>query len=595
MVATPDPLTTVLPIAAGTASTITALANGGFAVAYLSGTTVFAQIYTSSGQKFGGPITVGTGALNARDAVPEIVAARDGGFSVFWTVNSLGDLPLVGKRYGALGAPIGQQFTVAPDAFTPDAVQLSDGSTAVVYLDDRISDSAMVSRYSASDIKIGADTQVSGTGAASFPVVTALSSGGFIVAWDEFGENFVRYQLFSANGTKVGPVRSADISASFHLGEFNKLDFTTLSNGNVVLVARSTEITAQIITPAGTPLNVIAVNATTVGTQSEVSVTALRDGGFVVTWTDENTGGPIVGQRFGASGVKIGAEFQIQQSGGESLSDIALLPDGRFVVSFESGNNVHTQIFHTFDSLITRGAANDFVPGTAIADLIFAGGGNDNINGLAGNDSIHGEAGNDFINGGLGADIMLGGAGNDVYLVDNAGDRIFEGTGGGTDRVISNVSHVLANNVEHLTLTGAAAINGTGNALTNVITGNAGSNVLAGGAGHDFLTGGVGADHFLFNTALSAATNIDRITDFNAPADTIRLENAIFTMLTAGALAGSAFVRAAASLDAQDRIIYNPATGALSYDADGLGGAAAIRFATLAPNLNVSAADFLVV
>jgi len=77
---------------------------------------------------------------------------------------------------------------------------------------------------------------------------------------------------------------------------------------------------------------------------------------------------------------------------------------------------------------------------------------------------------------------------------------------------------------------GSGAINGTGNALNNVIIGNAKANVLTGGAGIDTETGGAGSDFFVFNAPLSAA-NRDIITDFSHVADTFRLENAVMTKL----------------------------------------------------------------
>ena len=73
---------------------------------------------------------------------------------------------------------------------------------------------------------------------------------------------------------------------------------------------------------------------------------------------------------------------------------------------------------------------------------------------------------------------MAGGLGNDIYVVDNVGDVVTEADNAGTDTVRSSITYTLGANVENLTLTGAAAINGTGNALANIITGNGAANIL---------------------------------------------------------------------------------------------------------------------
>jgi Ca2+-binding RTX toxin-like protein len=96
--------------------------------------------------------------------------------------------------------------------------------------------------------------------------------------------------------------------------------------------------------------------------------------------------------------------------------------------------------------------------------------------------------------------ILHEGLSNDTYTVTHTSDRIIEVPDGGTDRVLASVSYTLGANVENLTLTGAAAINGTGNALGNVIVGNGAANVLHGGAGNDALSSGGGADTMVGGT-----------------------------------------------------------------------------------------------
>ena len=116
-----------------------------------------------------------------------------------------------------------------------------------------------------------------------------------------------------------------------------------------------------------------------------------------------------------------------------------------------------------------------------------------------------------------------------------------------------------------------------------------------GGLGNDCLDGGTGTDQFIFSAALGAA-NVDTIQSYVAFDDVIVLDRTVFTAFTAaGALSASAFNTGTSASDADDRIIYNAGTGALLYDADGVGGTAAVQFATLtgAPALNNT--EFLII
>ncbi len=102
--------------------------------------------------------------------------------------------------------------------------------------------------------------------------------------------------------------------------------------------------------------------------------------------------------------------------------------------------------------------------------------------------------GNDYLAGTAGADSLAGLQGHDEYIVNHSGDVIVEGLFEGIDTVYASVSHSLSENVETLTLTGAAAIDGSGNDGPNTINGNQSDNRLSGGGGNDTLYGGAGSD-----------------------------------------------------------------------------------------------------
>jgi Ca2+-binding RTX toxin-like protein len=176
--------------------------------------------------------------------------------------------------------------------------------------------------------------------------------------------------------------------------------------------------------------------------------------------------------------------------------------------------------------------------------------GNDTLTGTSGNDKFDGLAGNDTIDGNTGADTMIGGLGNDVYFVDDGNDVVTETSAlkSGIDTVNSSISYTLGDNLENLTLLGTEAINGTGNALKNILTGNAAANSLDGGLGSDRLIGGLGNDSYYIDRAgdvvtetSTSETEIDTVNSSISYLLGANLENLILTGTAALRGKGNAF------------------------------------------------------
>lgn len=290
-----------------------------------------------------------------------------------------------------------------------------------------------------------------------------------------------------------------------------------------------------------------------------------------------------------------------------------------------------TDTLSNFENLFGS-AFNDRLTGSAAANRILGGDGNDTITGGAGTDTLDGGAGSDVYvvtvlgdkvaaeisdTGASGVDELRFTAAANSTLTLLAGDtgleRIAIGTGTGATAVttattVLNVDATAGAN--GLTITGNAGANrlsGTafadrveGGLGNDVLLGGAGSDTLVGGSGNDTLTGGEGADEFLFNFAPNATNNRDRIADFDPTQDVILLSRAVMAGLgtTLGTLSESAF-RSGAGIttagDATDRIIYNSTNGALYYDSDGTGRAAAVQLADLSGLPSLTFEDLLIV
>jgi serralysin len=239
------------------------------------------------------------------------------------------------------------------------------------------------------------------------------------------------------------------------------------------------------------------------------------------------------------------------------------------------------------------------------------------LTGNGSNQIIFGNEGVNALDGGGGADTLRGLGGNDIYLVDS-NDTVVEAAGGGNDRVLATTSYTLPLGAEVELLSaanqaGTAPLTLIGNELPNNIQANEGDNVLAGGGGpdtlfglggsdvlnggpgNDMLIGGAGGDGIVFS-AILAPGHVDTVIGFAPGQDRLFLDDAVFTALATGALPAGAFRTGTAAQDADDRIIYDPATGAVFYDPDGNGTAVAqIQFAVLQGAPAVSVTDFLVI
>jgi Ca2+-binding RTX toxin-like protein len=329
---------------------------------------------------------------------------------------------------------------------------------------------------------------------------------------------------------------------------------------------------------------------TTVNYRTSANVERISTFDIASTAALNLTGNGLANEIIGNAGVNIldgdGGADTMKGLGGDDVYLVDNAGDVAFELAGEGTDIVYATVSYTLGANVERLAVN----GSATTFAI-------NLTGNGLNNELVGNDGVNLLDGGGGADIMTGFGNNDVYVVDNAGDVVNEAAGGGTDIIFTTVSYTLGANVERLGALNPAstnAINFIGNGLANEISGNDGANVLNGGLGADMLIGRAGADAFFFTSALGGG-NIDMIADFAPGVDKLALDDAVFAGLPTGALAAGAFRTGTAAGDADDRIIYDPATGALFFDADGNGAGAQVQFATLSSGLALGAGDFVVV
>jgi uncharacterized protein YebE (UPF0316 family) len=317
---------------------ITTLGNGGFVVVWkddslgvggaggdTSWGAIKAQVFAANGARVGSEILVNTATYQMQD-LPTITTLNNGGFVVAW------------EDWGGDS----NWLAIKAQVFTPSGGRVG------------------------SEIFVNTATD---RGQAD-PTITALNNGGFVVAWEDWSGGIggaggdtswiaIKTQVFAANGARVGSeilVNTATYSDQY------LPTITALNNGGFVVAwadrsegvggaggdSSGEAIKAQIFTANGGRVgSEILVNTTTYSAQQFPIITALNNGGFVVTWEDLSQGvfgsgsdasmGAIKAQVFATNGGKVGGEILVNTATNswKKEATITALNNGGFVVAWE--------------------------------------------------------------------------------------------------------------------------------------------------------------------------------------------------------------------------------------------------------------------
>ena len=431
--------------------TVTALSDGGWLVSWQSwgndGSAygIYQQRYDAAGLKVFGEVLVNT-YTGSNQQYPTVTALKDGGWLVSWQswLQDGSDDGIYQQRYDAAGAKVSGEVLVntykSNSQSSPMVIGLSDGGWLVAwqsYGQDGSSDGIYQQRYDAAGIKMSGEVLVNTykSSSQSAPTMTSLSDGGWLVAWHSSGQDGFGSGIYYGNGIYQQRYDAAGIKVS---GE-------------------------------------VLVNTYTQESQSSPAVTGLSDGGWLVSWHSWGQDGSDSGiyqQRYDASGSKVSNEVLVNTKTSESQSSPAVtdLSDGGWLVSWHSsgqdgsGSGIFQARFAADGSRISRSeqsgiAAPETLTGSANSnDLITDISTGDTALGLAGDDSFV-LASNDFalIDGGGGKDSLTLSSNLDLSALDNAKLKSIEVINLNGKTLALDLSEVL-NLASSLTLKGSGTL-----------------------------------------------------------------------------------------------------------------------------------------
>ncbi len=525
---------------------------------------------------------------------PAVAVLNDGSYVMFWEnqgperIGSTADT-IRGQRFSEEGDAIGAPITIGLLGFSirnPEVTALPDGGYLVSY--DRVFSTGvngvdadidvLAQRFSETGTTVGGtifiDTE--GGNEADAAIATVGGDVAFVYRDAELATGDIEYKLFDFATSSV--IASSNASASAALSqEFADIS-TSKTTGRQLVVALSQEnplsIRASLYESNGAAVVLNAQIATAAGFLNAPTVTALAQGGFVVTWHESVVGGfDIKAQLVNANGAPVGGEIRVSGPSTDLavFPDVAALNNGGFAVVWaeldKTVPNIASLRLRTFDSSGTA-TSDEYAVNTAPifflngstpvghqrqswnvaaleddrlvvsweSDVSFNGtqfnvfsriidprdgivNGTNATESVYGNngiaDTIIAKAGNDYISSLGGNDKVYGGDGNDRMFAGRGDDRMYGGNGN-DEMHGSDGKDILYGGL------GNDRMFGTNGA--DVIRGDGGTDSITGGLDRDLLYGGTGRDRFDFNlVSESLGAGRDLIRDFVRGLDDIDL------------------------------------------------------------------------
>jgi Ca2+-binding RTX toxin-like protein len=487
------------------AFSIDRLAGGGLVIANSLSVTVY--------DADGGQVR----ALTLPGATYSTVAMLpSGGFVAAWRASSGSDFQFRTQTFDAGGNPTSAATTIAQSTGGQVAT-LADGSFVAEWTE--ASASGFVSQFrtvSATNVAQSATASLANSQVAD---MQAIGDGRVLVLYKDVGSNGDSNRFAARIYDPVaGTLTSTDLfSIQPAGGNYESAELTRLASGNFLVtwseIGGYSSIHGQVYSAAG----VAQAQSFLIDHARSSAVSALDDGGFVVTYNSDApvTLGPKdqIAQTFDDNAIPTGNAFFVEHSSsaangaiitGFGTNDIAV------AYSLSSGSLAGPSVLKLLYNTIPGTSAGETLNGTTAGDIIAGFDGDDTLNGLDGDDRLLGGAGADVLNGGNGSDTA-------VYDDSSAGVTVNLGVNAASGGTAAGDTFVSIENIVGSAFDDVL----TGDNGQNRIDGGAGNDTLAGAGGADVLTGGSGAD--VFRGAAEELSG-DTITDFGT-SDTILITN----------------------------------------------------------------------